>query len=133
MKKLYQIPLMLFIISLLFSCDKDETNTNQLTGKWLLKKSYSDPGDGSGKYVDVPKNSNYTLLFTSDGFVNGNTSFFNLNLLKTYTVIDSNKIEFTFNEISSQSKVVYNYQLKADTLTLNPLCIEGCGLKFTRK
>ena len=118
---------------LIVACKKTESSKNGLESTWLLKKSYSDPGDGSGKYVDVPKNSNYTLLFTSDGLVISNTSFFNLNLLKSYTVIDSNKIEFTFNEISSQSKVVYNYQLKADTLTLNPLCIEGCGLKFTRK
>ena len=128
-KYLLFICLTIFIVA----CKKTESSKNGLESTWLLKKSYSDPGDGSGKYVDVPKNSNYTLLFTSDGLVISNTSFFNLNLLKSYTVIDSNKIEFTFNEISSQSKVVYNYQLKADTLTLNPLCIEGCGLKFTRK
>ena len=112
---------------------KDRIFKKWFRGTWLLKKSYSDPGDGSGKYVDVPKNSNYTLLFTSDGLVISNTSFFNLNLLKSYTLIDSNKIEFTFVETYSQSKITYNYQLKADTLTLNPLCIEGCGLKFIRK
>ena len=118
---------------LIVACKKTESSKNGLEGTWLLKKSYSDPGDGSGKYVDVPKNSNYTLLFTSDGLVISNTSFFNLNLLKSYTLIDSNKIEFTFVETYSQSKITYNYQLKADTLTLNPLCIEGCGLKFIRK
>jgi hypothetical protein len=132
MKNLYQITLLLFVISLLFSCDKNETNTNQFTGTWTLKKFLADPGDGSGKYVDVSQNPIKTLTFTSNGNIFSNTSFFNLDHLNEYEILDSNKVKVKFKLESSQSPSIYSYQFKKDTLILSPMCIEACGLKFTK-
>lgn len=126
--------LTLVIFALLITaCKKSERlPNNTLEGTWVLKKLYSDPGDGSGTYVDVSEPVS-TLTFNTNGSVSSTISFFGLNTMKSYSALENGKIEFAFKEVSSLSTTTFNYQFKQDTLVLNPPCIEGCGLKFVRQ
>lgn len=123
----------LIILSfLIISCEKSAKTNPALNGKWLLKKYYSDPGDGSGKYQNVHPDSTFILNIYENGSVSANTSFYGLNNFKSYMVLDSTRIQFNMKNHISVPSTVYYYSFIKDTLVLNPPCIEGCGLKFVR-
>lgn len=112
------------------SCEKDDVKLNNLSGKWILKKKLADPGDGSGRYQDV-KGKAY-ISFKADGSVESNYEAFGMHLLKSYTIVDSITVVFSFKDVSSQPATSYRYNFAGDTLVLRPPCIEGCGLKLLR-
>jgi hypothetical protein len=125
MKKLY---LLLLIFSLAYlGCKKEkEDGPGEVYGTWKLTETMNDPGDGSGKYMKVKGDSKYVTLERS-GDITGDA----LTDFHRFNVLDSARIEFLTK--ASQEKIIYYYKVSAGSLTLNPPCIEGCGLRFVRK
>lgn len=110
---------------LYFSCKKLTDGVGEVYGKWKLTESYMDPGDGSGKYQPVKEN--LFLTFDKSGKVTGDAA----PTLLTFKILDSINIEFTAT--GQNRPIVYRYKVSERALTLNPPCIEGCGLRFIRQ
>ncbi|WP_316734602.1 hypothetical protein [Pedobacter aquatilis] len=109
-----------------FSCKKLASDgPGEIYGKWKLTETLMDPGDGSGKYKKVKEN--LFLTFDKSGNVNGDAA----PELQKFKILDSVSIEFTSKNYSIP--LTYRYKVTERTLTLNPPCIEGCGLKFIRQ
>ncbi|TCD00289.1 hypothetical protein EZ449_20785 [Pedobacter frigidisoli] len=108
------------------SCKKTDDGLGEIYGKWKLTETLNDPGDGSGKYMRVKGDSkNLTLLNT--GQITGDA----MPDLMTFRILDSTRLEISTRNYSMP--LTYYYKVTAKTLTLNPPCIEGCGLKFIRQ
>ncbi len=112
------------------SCEKEDKRLINFEGNWVIKKMLVDPGNGSGRYQDVPGNP--TMSFTTGGAARSTYQAFGLHMLQSYEVIDSVKLVFSFKDVSSQPSTPYRYKFSGDTLILNPPCIEGCGLKLVK-
>jgi hypothetical protein len=125
MKKLY---LLLMVFSLVYlGCKKEkEDGPGEVYGTWMLTETMNDPGDGSGKYKKVKGDVQYVTLERS-GDISGDA----LSDLQRFNVLDSARIEFVTKP--ANDKIIYYYKVSANSLTLNPPCIEGCGLRFVRK
>ncbi len=128
-------PLLLLFFLATAACQKsnESPNPDRFNGTWIVKKHYADPGDGSGKYMDVTTDPPQYLKFLSGGTVNSNYIYFGLQGLQSFSVIDSTRIRFTFRTTSSQPESIYFYQFAGDTLILRPPCIEGCGIKMVKE
>lgn len=113
------------ISALLLSCEKQNDGPGEIYGTWKLTEQLSDPGDGSGKYRKVKNGKEVT--FKSDGKVEGDA----LGDFVSFKLLDGNKIELTRS--SPNEKLTYLYAVDGKTLTLNPPCIEACGMRFKRK
>lgn len=119
----------LLLISICFvyaACKKTEDGPGELYGKWKLTESYVDPGDGSGKYTKVKGEPKY-LIFERSGKISGDA----LSDLYSFKIIDSLTIEVYSN--TYKMPLTYRYKVSARALTLNPPCIEGCGMRFIRE
>lgn len=126
MKKIY---LFLVIITLTYlGCKKDVASDGpgEIYGKWRLTETLNDPGDGSGKYMKVTGDAKYLILDKS-GKISGEA----LSDSFSFKVIDSVRVEIFSN--TYKMPITYRYKVSARSLTLNPPCIEGCGLKFVRE
>lgn len=128
MKTSFTILIIAALLSI--SCEKDNSNLKNIEGSWLIKKMMVDPGNGSGRYQDVP-DKNY-IMFLKDGSANSNYAVFGLHMLRSFKVTDSAEVVLYFKDVSSQPATPYRYMFTGDTLVLNPPCIEGCGLKLVR-
>jgi hypothetical protein len=130
MKYLY---LLLAIALVTSACDKGNEGPDQTSfqGTWILKKSYVDPGNGTGTYIDIKQDGLY-ITFNSDSTVVSNTTQFGLGMIASYRVLDSVRVRINFKQQSSSPTTVFRYRFKKDTLELNPPCIEGCGMKFVK-
>ena len=106
------------------SCEKKNEGPGEVYGKWKLTETLADPGDGSGKYKKADGNKILTL--TSSGNIEGDA----LGALKTFKILDSVTMEV--KEADQSRAFIYHYKATENTLTLNPPCIEGCGLRFVR-
>ena len=113
----------LFSSLLLISCSKSETDTI-LTGKWRLSETLADPGDGRGKWENAKSNKMY-LIFNTDGTLSGSESAG----YKSYTVLDSVKIEFI---LKNDSKTISAYKISGNSLLITPPCFEACGSRFIK-
>jgi len=119
--------LVVMIIGFFYSsCKKTVDGPGEIYGTWKLTETLNDPGDGSGKYIKVKGDAKY-LILRSTGQVTGDA----MPELTAFRVLDSSRVEiFTKNYTMP---LTYYYKVTAKTLTLNPPCIEGCGLKFVRQ
>lgn len=133
----------LLAISLVMTaCNKSEDGpffqTNALLeGVWELTETYSDPGDGSGDFR--PALWNQTLLISGD-VVNfstgspcqpfsqedGESSTFSVVI---DTLFQTEVLRF---ECTNGQERTMLFEIKPDQLTLRPICIEGCGLRYRR-
>lgn len=109
------------------SCKKNSENDGpgEVYGKWKLTETLSDPGNGSGKYQTV-KDDKY-LTMDKTGKMEGDA----LPELSTFKILDSVRMEVTLK--NRNQTLTYRYKATANTLTLNPPCIEACGLRFRRQ
>lgn len=119
--------LSIFCLStLFFGCKKSTEGSGELYGKWKLTETLNDPGDGSGKYMKVKGDAKY-LILNHSGKIEGDAT----PDLLTFKIVDSVRIEVTSKNYTQP--FTYLYKATAKTLTLNPPCIEGCGLRFIRQ
>ena len=105
-------------------------NPSVLKGKWKLFETLADPGDGSGQWTKVPKNSEDYLIFGEEGKLSGN-SFKEYSM---YAVQDSVTLKFTKTDgVTYQN---YRYKLQGGALSMSPagpiMCIEACGIRFKK-
>ena len=121
-----KILILLFVAGLGFAaCKKDANTSGEIYGKWRLIATLQDPGDGSGKY-EVVTGKPKVLVLSRSGQISGDA----LPNLHSFEVLDSTRLA-VYSE-ANQNPITYRYQLKSNSLTLNPPCIEGCGFKFLR-
>ena len=128
MKTIFSI--LIAIVLLSSSCEKEDSVFRNLEGKWVIKKILVDPGDGSGRYRDVSEK--HHIEFFKDGSAKSSYSVFGLQMLLSFKVMDSVQVTLSFKDTSSQPSTPYRYNFSGDTLVLNPPCFEGCGLKLVR-
>ncbi|RDC54531.1 hypothetical protein DU508_21435 [Pedobacter chinensis] len=124
MKKLL-LPLLAILCIFYLSCKKGNDGPGEIYGKWKLTETLMDPGDGSGKYQKVKGKDQYLILEKS-GKIEGDV----LAEFSTFKILDSVRIEIKAK--SNNQALTYYYKVSAKSLTLNPPCIEGCGLRFER-
>jgi hypothetical protein len=106
------------------SCTKNDTvdSHRSIIGKWILKQTLADIGDGSGQWESTSTSHiefKASGLLTEKGFSD----------LKKYEILDSVEIEF-FR--ADNLKIEYRYKINGPDLYLKPPCIEACGFKFSR-
>ncbi len=98
---------LLLLMGLFISCHKREVKpTNALVGTWKMVASLSDPGDGSGVFIDVE--SDKVLEFNNDSIVTSNGTICSISALSdtpstgiyhwdTQTITSSCTSHFYFN------------------------------------
>lgn len=121
------ILLLVFSVAI-FACEKKDPGTDgpgEIYGRWKLRETLADPGDGSGKYEKVTGKTKY-LVVDASGTMSGDA----LPDLQSFKILDSVRIE-VFSKTYMKS-LPYMYKVSAKTLTLNPPCFEGCGFRFVR-
>lgn len=117
------------VIFLFLSCESDD-NTKEVIGKWKLIQVLADPGDGSGKFVDV--DSDQIIELYSDG------SFFSNADLCGFRSVTTVVTEGTYNDGKMQiercNSAKYNltYLEKDGFLLVYYPCIEPCVEKYTK-
>jgi len=125
----------IFLIITFLSCSNnsdEQINNPELLGTWELQETMSDPGDGSG--VFVPRDSDKTVEFKSNGTVITNLTFCNMfssdkngatgNFSQETLYITPEDCEFDNYKIYVEIKNTYLY--------LYYPCIEGCGEKYKK-
>ncbi|MFC6098961.1 hypothetical protein [Olivibacter domesticus] len=118
--------LYLLCIFLFSACEKDDTLSTPLQGKWILTETLADPGDGSGEWKTVSEDSVAYIIFNQDGSLQTNL----YPKMEHYRVKDSIYLEIGIT--SQKNPILYRYQIDQNSLLLNPPCIEACGLRFVR-
>ena len=129
--------LVLATVVLFAACSKDNMeiidvygDPSVLNGKWKLSETLADPGDGSGEWKKVSRETNSYIVFKEDGSLSGD-AFADYT---TYAVQDSIILKFTKADgVTFQN---YGYKLQNRALSLSPAgpirCIEACGIRFKK-
>ena len=112
------------------SCSKSSSsgNNNSIEGKWKLIESLADPGDGSGKWQPADPSHPLYIDFTPDGRLVSTSGFSGYDRYQLNA--DSTRIILKKSTGTEQLEVFYT--LENPILTINPPCIEPCGLRYTR-
>ncbi len=109
-------------------------NNSGLVGTWQLYEYGWSPG--SGYFVDeVPSVPAQTITFGSSGTVQTTGEQFKGFDSDQYRVVQDSiqlKDYVEFTKSNGDTFIMYITQLTADSLTLDPPCIEGCHYGFTR-
>ncbi len=126
MKKLILV-FLLALSTAYLSCKKGDDGPDSIYGTWKLTEWFADPGDGSSnstyqKYTGEPK----YIMFQKSGKVAGDQV---LGITK-FKVLDNETLEAA---VGNGQPFTMRYKLTADTLQLNPFCIEGCGYRYIRQ
>ncbi len=130
---------MLIFILLLFilvSCSKSSVDTNyaphadSLPGKWWYTNYYMSIGGPGSWYAVSPVNQWVELK--ANGVISSNLSPF--DEATRYELPDSNKIKFIIPS-KPDGFLLFQYSINKTEPSLilsplNPMCIEGCGIKF---
>ncbi len=119
-------------LPLFISCNSDELNFEELTGKWQLVEVLMDPGDGSGVFETVT--SNRTITFAESG------AFISKGDLCEISDSDENASSGSYNTIDETLTIdscddlnsTITYKLKNKRLILVYTCIEGCKHKYQK-
>ncbi len=102
-----------------------------ITGKWYFTAYYYGIG-GPGGWRPVTTDNQYIELKTDGGF---SSNFSPFNAAATYQLTDSAHIKFIPQ--TGQNSLLYFFKLDSINNELqlspaNPICIDGCGQKFSR-
>jgi len=121
MKYINRSYLLFFLFAFAACATINQTST--VVGKWRLTETLADIGDGKEKWHRVESESN--IIFNNDGTITstGSADY------QSYTILESNKIEFTLRD---NRKQVVSFKIEGSTLILSPQCIEACGSKYVR-
>lgn len=109
------------ITTIITACNKNIYQTG-IVGKWKLKESLQDPGDGSGQWT-VPSEK-IIIEFTSGGEIkyDGNKPSVK------YKIVNDSTMEIKY----PSAPLNITYKLDGNNLYMRPPCIEACGEKYTR-
>lgn len=107
------------------SCKKNAPVINDsIIGKWKLAAALSDPGDGSGKWIPTNPFNPIYLQFNADGTLTNTPT--TINDWDHYHITSDTTIIFSWGAQSFNMK----YEFTPNLLTIYPLCIEPCGIKY---
>lgn len=114
-----------------FSCSRTtcgpEDGAFGLQGKWKFKEYYVSPGDGSQNWQLPPAGQTYIEFKTNGSFATDIGGWANYSSYQyTYSTI-------TLLPPSGANKLLVYYKIEGTTLTLSPLCFEGCAYRFRRQ
>lgn len=116
-----------FCFIIVFACSKSsDNNSNSLVGKWKLIETLSDPGDGSGTWMQT--NSYSTIQFNNDSSAYEIPADQNRTLNHYSILNDSTTILF----YSDNTSLKLYFKIEQNILTLMGGCIETCGSKYKR-
>ncbi|MCX2495202.1 hypothetical protein OQX63_17055 [Pedobacter sp. PF22-3] len=127
-----QILLLLAIVTIIVSCKKSDNNNDrpgEVYGKWKLTETLYDIGNGQGKYTKVTGEAKY-LKVEKSGNQAGKFKGDAMPNLISFKILDSIRMEVYSSNY--QMPTIFRYQVSANSLELNPPCIEGCGYRFSR-
>ncbi|WP_316828890.1 hypothetical protein [Pedobacter miscanthi] len=125
--------LLAVIVLLYVSCKKTNKDNNgpvEVYGRWKLTETRFDIGSGNTPYQKVSGQAKYlTLEKSADkaGKFKGDA----IPDIFAFRILDSIRMEVFSNTYKMPS--TYYYKVSANTLELNPPCIEGCGYRFVRE
>jgi hypothetical protein len=128
-----QILLILAVVTIIVSCKKSDNNNDspgEVYGKWKLTETLFDIGNGQGKYTKVSGEAKY-LKVEKSGNQAGKFKGDAMPNLLSFKILDSVRMEVYGK--TYQMPIVFRYQVSANSLELNPPCIEGCGYRFIRE
>jgi len=116
------------------SCSSDDIDSSNIVGTWKLSQVLSDPGDGSGTFVDVVSVKSITFLSDNTFSTNGNLCEFSSDIsvndvLGTYS-IEEGKIYPPICENFNQVRL--NYKIEEGVLIVSYPCIEACAEKYIK-
>ncbi|WP_406826122.1 hypothetical protein [Pedobacter sp. KACC 23697] len=114
-------------------CKKSDNNNDrpgEVYGKWKLTETLFDIGNGQGKYTKVTGEAKY-LQVEKSGNQAGKFKGDAIPNLISFKILDSVRMEVYAK--TYQMPVVFRYQVSANSLEINPPCIEGCGYRFVRE
>ncbi len=119
--------LCLLLIVAFVGCSKDSKNSTALDGKWVRVEQYINPGSG-GYWKKTDDNPKVVLELREDGKVVSN--HFLYSTYTSYEKLGNDSLAFTN---AAGQKRYHLYSFDEGTLTINYLCIEGCGDRFRRE
>ncbi|GGI25450.1 hypothetical protein [Pedobacter mendelii] len=116
----------LLLTTIILSCKKNTESSNEIYGKWKLTETLFDIGSGQGKYTKVTGPDKF-IIFDKSGEIQGDA----MPDFIRFRLIDSVKIELFSN--AYVMPITHRFKVSGNNLTINPPCIEACGLRFTRE
>ena len=136
--KRFGLVTLLGLFLIVAACEESEVSptSQKLVGTWQLYEYGWSPG--SGYFVDeVPPAPAQTLTFSNDGRAEtqGDKTYFFKDLKRYRAVRDSTQGVDHVEFLSSNSDTwltVHVTLLTPDSLTLRPMCFEGCHYGFVR-
>ncbi len=122
-----RVHLVLFFL-IIFSCAKENVKelSPEIYGRWQLTEYLLDPGDGSGTWQKA-NDRQFLSMDRNAQFVCENSLLSSFGLFK----IKSDSTLALVKDNSTDSLIVY-YKIDQQGLTLQPPCIEGCALLYTK-
>jgi len=136
--KLIQTFLFTFLLTVVFSCkkeDKGPAENNGLVGKWKLVESLLDPGDGSGTFRKVDEIASTVVEFKANGDfkeVKG-PIYSSINVYNTYKILDDKRVELSLRnnpQMQMPPMIWYYREVTPTSLTLGFGCDKPCEGKF---
>ena len=124
-----------FLIStlLFLGCSSDDLDGTNVVGKWKLVQVLTDPGDGSGVFVDVQSNKTITFLRNETFSSNANLCFFGSVTPVTTEGVFSAEDEMIYpTTCESFARVGLTYKIENDALIVYYQCIEACAEKYEK-
>ena len=130
-----KIVLILAIIGILISCDKDDeiNSKTELIGDWKLIEVLADPGGGSGTFGAVE--SDKIISFENNGIITSNGRLCDISINSNYPTSGTYSIsDLTFSS-SDCSNPDYDYTFEQDgnILIINYPCFEPCRAKYQKQ
>jgi hypothetical protein len=127
-----KIIFMSLILPLLISCNNEDLDFDEITGKWQLVEVLMDPGDGSGTFESVT--SNRTITFAASGEFIAKGELCDISISDTnassgsYSTGDET---LTIDDCIGTNNTI-SYILDDKSLILVYTCIEGCRHKYEK-
>jgi len=132
---MHSLLLVIILAVLAIGCKKsgkDHSNpVHSIIGKWTLDSYFYSAG-GPGSWHPADKNNPQWIVFSANGSFSANMVFYGAN---KYELVDSTHIKFTPSTTPGGFALVYYHidslQGVLQMSPTNPVCIEGCGWRFT--
>lgn len=112
------------------TCRKTAVVSNSsIIGKWTLVETFTDPGNGNGKWMPVNRPDYYFIKFDKDNSIESNISRGSGNAFN-YKILTDSTLYLIYPESDTVS---YFYEIHKTLLILEGGCFEQCRIKFKKE
>ncbi len=125
---------LLFILNF-FACTKSsDTNKNpaSLIGKWKLTETLTDPGDGSGTFINTTIYA-YIVFKNDSSLEKSNLYSANISFESVRYSLPNDSVIVFIDSSGMNVLMYYKYKIDVDTLTIMGGCYEACGSKYIKQ